>query len=67
MSDGRCIHCGQKGHYSMMCPKKPNSVSFMNYDTTCIEYSNYQSNTNNNNNILSFKIGKKRRFSLGFI
>ncbi|KAG2195681.1 hypothetical protein INT46_002018 [Mucor plumbeus] len=23
MSDGRCIHCGQKGHYSMMCPKKP--------------------------------------------
>ncbi|KAG2224897.1 hypothetical protein INT45_010846 [Circinella minor] len=25
MSDGRCIHCGQKGHYSMMCPKKPNS------------------------------------------
>ncbi|KAI8072882.1 hypothetical protein BC940DRAFT_330327 [Gongronella butleri] len=26
MSDGRCIHCGQKGHYSMMCPKKPNSA-----------------------------------------
>ncbi|KAI8338152.1 hypothetical protein BC941DRAFT_470147 [Chlamydoabsidia padenii] len=32
MSDGRCIHCGQKGHYSMMCPKKPSPCG--HYDDT---------------------------------
>ncbi|ORZ23228.1 hypothetical protein BCR42DRAFT_404304 [Absidia repens] len=32
MSDGRCIHCGAKGHYSMMCPKKPQPSHQPQYD-----------------------------------
>ncbi|ORZ25310.1 hypothetical protein BCR42DRAFT_399869 [Absidia repens] len=57
MSDGRCIHCGQKGHYSMMCPKK------QHFSYEPLEYSTkkelYKGDAPRN-----LKLGRKKRFSV---
>ncbi|CAO3578216.1 unnamed protein product [Absidia cylindrospora] len=57
MSNGRCIHCGQKGHYSMMCPKKPT----FSYES--LEYSN-EKGLYHGDSPRTLKLDRKKRFSV---
>ncbi|CAO3591022.1 unnamed protein product [Absidia cylindrospora] len=57
MSDGRCIHCGAKGHYSMMCPKKPSSNRQAQYD--------HLQHRKNSCDELKMMVNGKKRYSFG--